>query len=89
MKKLILALVAVALTAGVACAKDRLNLKVEGKDVDFNHKGHVRYNHGKCDACHPKVPQALETDKVNWMFCRGCHDQSLRPGGLQLQPIRK
>ncbi len=89
MKKLILVCAVIALSAGVACAKDRIKMKVEGKDVDFNHKGHVRYNHGKCDACHPAVPQSEEPGKVNWMFCRGCHDQSLIQGGLKLQPIKK
>jgi hypothetical protein len=89
MKKLILVLLAIALSAGTACAKDRLKMKIEGKDVDFNHKGHIKYNHGKCDTCHAKVPQSEEPGKVTWMFCRECHDQSLIKGGLKLQPIKK
>lgn len=89
MKKLIFALLMVTLTAGTACAKDRLMLKIEGKEVKFNHKGHVKYTHGKCDSCHPAVPQSEEPGKVTWMFCRGCHDQSLMKGGLKQQPIKK
>lgn len=89
MNRIILAFLLVALSSGVACAKDKLLLKIEGKDVKFNHKGHVKYNHGKCEACHPAVPQAEEPGKVTWMFCRGCHDQSLDKGGLKPQPIKK
>lgn len=89
MNKIILALVVVALSAGIASAKDRLILKIEGKETKFNHKGHVKYTHGKCEACHPAVPQSEEAGKVTWLFCRGCHDQQLLPGGIKPQPIKK
>lgn len=89
MHKLIITVAVIALSATAAFAKDRINIKVENKDVDFNHSGHVKYNKGNCNACHPAVPQSLEPTKVTWMFCRDCHDQSLRQGGLRLQPIKK
>lgn len=89
MSKVIITLIAIILSSSAAFAKDRINIKVEGKDVDFNHSGHAKYNKGNCNVCHPAVPQSLEPNKVTWMFCRDCHDQSLRQGGLKPQPIKK
>jgi cytochrome c553 len=89
MKKTIIILLAITLFSGSAYAKEVLQLTIENKKVKFNHKGHIKYNHGNCNVCHPKVPQSLEPEKVNWMFCRSCHDQSLETSGLKLQPIKK
>ncbi|MDD2272456.1 MAG: cytochrome c3 family protein [Desulfuromonadaceae bacterium] len=89
MNKIIVAIFTVIAFSGVASAKDLIILKINNKDVKFNHKGHVKYNRNNCAACHPAVPQAEESGKVDYMFCRGCHDQSLVKAGIKLQPIRK
>ncbi|NTV48133.1 MAG: cytochrome c3 family protein [Geobacteraceae bacterium] len=89
MNKIIVAMFAVIAFSGVASAKDQLVLKIENKDVKFNHANHVKYQKDNCAACHPAVPQSEEAGKVTWMFCRGCHDQSLRSGGIKPQPIVK
>lgn len=69
--------------AGVASVKERILVKIENKEVNFNHKGHIRYTHENCDACHLAIPQTGGSGKVDWMFCRGCHDQALNKGGLK------
>lgn len=89
MNKIIVAIFTVIAFSSIASAKDQLVLKIGNKDVKFNHKNHVKYHKNNCAACHPAVPQAEEAGKVDWMFCRGCHDQSLIKGGLKSQPIRK
>ena len=43
MSKVIITLIAIILSSSAAFAKDRINIKVEGKDVDFNHSGHAKY----------------------------------------------
>ncbi|MBV5326417.1 MAG: cytochrome c3 family protein [Chlorobium sp.] len=93
MKNIIVAIIAGVAFAGVAFAgaaseKERIVIKIENKEVDFNHKGHIRYTKENCDACHLSVPQEEGSGKVNWMFCRGCHDQSLKPGGIKPQPLK-
>ena len=78
-----------ALAAGTAFAKDAFKLQIEGKQVEFKHAAHVKFKHEDCAACHPRVPQSEEAGKVDWMFCRSCHDQSLLPGGIKSKPVRK
>ena len=75
MKKIAIALVAVAAFAGNALAVDVITMKAKNGNVTFDHKKHQAY--GECKACHEKGPGKIEgfgKDSAHKM-CKGCHEE--------------
>lgn len=75
MKKIAIALLAVAAFAGNAFAADAPDTIEMKRKVTFNHKAHAA-TVGDCKKCHEKDPGKIEgfgKDLAHAKSCKGCH----------------
>lgn len=79
MKKLLIALLVVAIAVGVSYAADIITYEAKNGNVSFDHK-----MHGEklgCESCHEGTPAAIVVDKAaaHGDTCKGCHKKQSGP----------